>query len=196
MDIVNPYILTFTGRRVHIFNIHPDEISIIDIAHHLSRECRYAGATFRFYSVAEHSLNMVHNAESPLAKKYALLHDASEYILKDIPSPLKHTPLMKNYILLEKYVQDKIYRKYGLDPAQVPAEIKQLDEKLIEWETAELIEGLDPNIEDLSGFIRPLIIGPGALYRFFIKTFVELFPNHSHEVEQCSQTSEKHQQNA
>lgn len=82
------YIRTFSG--VKFYPLSPDraDVRIEDIAHHLSHQCRWAGATQTFYSVALHSLHvsaMVHR-EHALA---ALLHDAAEAYLCDIPKPVK-----------------------------------------------------------------------------------------------------------
>ena len=51
---------TYTGKVFDPFNPDPNNIDIEDIAHHLSNLCRFVGSTFRFYSVAEHSLMISH----------------------------------------------------------------------------------------------------------------------------------------
>jgi uncharacterized protein len=53
-DPKNPYVVTVTGRVVHLLNPSVDEIDIYDIAHALSQICRYTGHTSEFYSVAQH----------------------------------------------------------------------------------------------------------------------------------------------
>lgn len=72
---------------------NPQDILIGDIAHHLSRICRYNGATTRHLSVAEHScmvaLQVWIITEDPAEALAALLHDSAEAYLGDILSPLK-----------------------------------------------------------------------------------------------------------
>lgn len=83
-----PTILTYTGRKFDLLNPDPSMICIEDIAHALSLKCRWGGHTSRFYSVAEHSLNVMSRV-SEAAKFEALLHDAAEAYLGDIASPFK-----------------------------------------------------------------------------------------------------------
>lgn len=84
---------TYTGNFVDLANPDPETITIADIAHHLSQQCRYTGATPRFYSIAEHAVLVAkklaedgHDLETQLQ---GLHHDDSEYVLLDVPRPLK-----------------------------------------------------------------------------------------------------------
>ncbi len=77
-----------SGIMIDPLNPKCQEISIEDIAHGLSMICRFAGHTKYFYSVAEHSIITSYRVENK-HKLAALLHDASEAYLLDIPSPLK-----------------------------------------------------------------------------------------------------------
>lgn len=85
--------ITYTGRRVDIPAPGPGQISITDVATHLSRIPRFAGATQHPWCVAAHSLHCAALAEaegaSPAAQLAALLHDAHEAYCSDIPSPFK-----------------------------------------------------------------------------------------------------------
>lgn len=86
-----PCVLTASGRTLSVFNPSPAAISIHDIADHLAKICRFAGAASAFYSVAQHSVmvaNLVAN-HGPRAMLYALLHDAHEAYVGDIPQPMK-----------------------------------------------------------------------------------------------------------
>ena len=82
-----------SGRRIDLENIGPDDINIGDIAHSLAMIPRFAGNTSRPYTVAEHSLMVMQMVEAmghgPLICLQALLHDATEAFLGDIPSPVK-----------------------------------------------------------------------------------------------------------
>jgi len=66
---------TYTGRIIDLLNPDPAKLSIVDIAHALSNQCRYAGHCKRFFSEAEHSFNASSLCQGP-AQLAALLHDA------------------------------------------------------------------------------------------------------------------------
>ena len=51
-------ITTFSGVLFRPLLSNPDDIRIADIAHALSQQCRFAGHTRTFYSVAEHSVRV------------------------------------------------------------------------------------------------------------------------------------------
>ena len=113
---------TFSGKKIHPLNPNPEDICITDIAHALSHQCRFTGHTKNFYSIAQHCVLVSYlcNQENAL---YGLLHDASEYILVDIPSPLKKSQEFNFYREIEKKVQSIIYTKFGLN-AEEPIDVK------------------------------------------------------------------------
>lgn len=84
----NYRIPTFTGKIFDLLEPTIDMICIEDIAHHLSIENRYCGATKFPYSVGYHSLLTSYNCPNEL-KLEGLLHDASETWYKDLPKPWK-----------------------------------------------------------------------------------------------------------
>src|SRR5665811_1025646 len=88
-------IRTFTGIYMNVFEPTPEMISIEDIAHALTMQCRFGGHLPDFYSVAQHSLNCSYLIDNPKLKLTALLHDASEAYLLDIPRPIKNN--LNNY---------------------------------------------------------------------------------------------------
>jgi len=99
------------------------QLDIIDIATALSRQSRFAGHNLRFLSVAEHCVNVASFAPDHL-KLTALMHDASEAYLVDIPRPIK--PLLKGYYEIEDHLMKEIALKYGFE-WPLPTEIKSLD---------------------------------------------------------------------
>lgn len=109
-------IKTFSGIFVDPLKMSEKDIDISDIAHALSNECRYAGHCPVFYSVAEHSLNTALSVwleTGNFAMTFAaLLHDASEAYLKDMPTPIKWR--MKNYITAENRLTRVIEKKFGI----------------------------------------------------------------------------------
>ena len=47
---------TYSGFQFWPLDPRPEEIHVIDIAHSLANQCRYAGHCREFYSVAQHSV--------------------------------------------------------------------------------------------------------------------------------------------
>jgi hypothetical protein len=83
-------ICTSSGRWVG-----PDEgaPSIPDAASALGKLCRYAGHCKEFWSVLVHSF-VVDDLTKEGAKLYSLIHDTTEAVISDVPTPFK-IPTMK-----------------------------------------------------------------------------------------------------
>ena len=118
---------TFTGQRFYPLDPRPDEIDPADIAHALSLLCRYGGHVDRFYSVAEHCVLMSEAvpAEHALA---ALLHDATEAYVVDVPRPLKRQ--LEGYRAIEAAVWNAICIRFHL-AGDLPAEVKEADDRIL-----------------------------------------------------------------
>lgn len=82
------WIQTYTGKSVDLLDPSPGTICIEDIAHALSRICRYKGHTEKHYSVAEHCIHVSQQVNEDFALE-GLLHDATEAYLQDLSRPLK-----------------------------------------------------------------------------------------------------------
>lgn len=116
---------TATGGHFNFDDMLSSDFSIVDIAHSLSNMCRFNGHTREFYSVAEHSFMCVEylrkrveedDGELKISNQtymYALLHDAAEAFISDIPKPFKQT--IDNIEQTEKAVFDAIITKLELD---------------------------------------------------------------------------------
>lgn len=133
---IGDWMQTYSGRRFWPLDPRPHEIHIVDIAHALSRQCRYAGHCLDFYSVAEHSVILSRYVSAPNAL-WALLHDASEAYLVDIPRPLK--PYLTGYREAEDRVMAAVCERFGLPPA-MPDEVHAADNRIIGDERANLSE--------------------------------------------------------
>ena len=105
------YVETSSGTNFRFMDPPASDIHIADIAHALSLQVRFAGHIRKFYSVAEHSLNVARLVPNE-HKLQALLHDASEAYLTDIPSPIK--ALLPDYLDMEHKVQTAICNKFGV----------------------------------------------------------------------------------
>lgn len=125
-------IRTASGRLLDIHSPDANDILIGDIAHALSHLCRFAGHTVGFYSVAQHSY-LTSTLVDDEHKMAALLHDASEAYLVDIPRPLKK--YIPEYIAIEKNLMSVIARKFGFEWPLHP-HVKGADELMltIEWD--------------------------------------------------------------
>lgn len=129
------WMLTFSGKQFDPIDPQPDMIDLIDIAHGLSHECRYAGQCRYFYSVAQHSVMV--SQIVPLERALeGLLHDATEAYLKDIPRPLK--ALLPDYRSIEARVDAVIRDRFGL-PAEMSMEVKDADLVLLATERRDLM---------------------------------------------------------
>jgi len=118
------WIQTYSGKKFYALDPQPEDITIEDIAHALSRMCRYAGHCDKFYSVAEHSVLVAEAADNKL---WALLHDASEAYLVDIPRPFKG--YLTNYYELESKVMNAVCDKFGL-PHEMPKDVHWIDSNI------------------------------------------------------------------
>lgn len=110
-DRKGDWIQTFTGRQFFPLDPRPNEICIEDIAHALSLQCRYGGHTRRFYSVAEHCCILA-NYAPPHLMLTALMHDAAEAYLVDVPRPIKKS--LAIYYDLERDIERAVANRFGL----------------------------------------------------------------------------------
>jgi hypothetical protein len=126
-------IRTVSGIYINVFKPTMDMICIEDIAHALSYQCRFGGHLPRFYSVAQHSLNCCYLIDDNKLKLAALLHDASEAYLLDIPSPIKQG--LSNYKEIEDRLMNLIAEKFGFEYPLHP-EVKKVDAIMLqkEWD--------------------------------------------------------------
>lgn len=130
---------TATGRKFWPMDPRPEEVFIEDIAHSLAMQCRYAGHCLRFYSVAEHSVLIARHLaarQAPAVALWALLHDASEAYLVDVPRPVK--PYLTGYKDAEEKVMGAVCSRFGL-PVEMPAEVHAADSRIIADELANMV---------------------------------------------------------
>lgn len=130
-----PWIQTFTGRAFSLLNPSPDDIDIADIAHSLSMQCRFAGHTKRFYSVAEHCVLASRAVPGDLAL-VTLMHDAAEAYVQDITRPLKE--IFTGYRDVENRIWRAIAYRYNL-PGVLPEAVKLADMRMLATEAKALM---------------------------------------------------------
>lgn len=126
---------TFSGLAFHPAAPDPSQIALVDIARGLANTARYCGQTARRYSVAEHSVHLarwfMRQGDHELAK-IALMHDAAEAYICDIPRPLK-VLLAPIYKPIEEAVERAIAERFGLPSLSHPA-VKAADDRILEDE--------------------------------------------------------------
>ena len=151
-----PYLQTVSGRFVNPFDPDPTQLDIQDIARALANTCRFGGHCRSFYSVAQHSVIVSELVEQrggdPEDVFAALMHDAGEAYLGDMPHPLKHrSALGEAFKHAEKHLEQALQARFKIKP-DVP-EIKRADRALLaterrafsaeDWHWPEL-EGIEP----------------------------------------------------
>jgi adenosine deaminase len=153
---VDGWIQTVSGRRVDPLAPRPEQLDIGDIAQALSNQCRFGGHSRVFYSVAQHSAivsDLVMDSGAPPAVGLAaLLHDAAEAYLVDLPHPLKHrSPLGPPYRRAEALLERAIRERFDLPPAD--SRLKPIDRSLLATERSRFtstaggwpeLDGFDP----------------------------------------------------
>ena len=139
-----------SGRILDLLDPTPMDIEIEDIAHGLAFVARWNGQTRGdyAYSVAEHSLLVEEifgrlNPDAPVKWRLAaLLHDAPEYVIGDMISPVK-AAVGPGYGLLDERLTAAVHLRFGLPsviPPPVKKQIKQAD-KISAWLEATQIAG-------------------------------------------------------
>lgn len=125
-----PTIRTYTGHYLNVLEPDPAMINIVDIAHALSMNVRFGGHLPAFYCVAQHSI-IVSNWVKPEHRLAALLHDASEAYLIDLPRPIKQQ--LPDYKVIEDNLMRVISGVFGFE-YPFHESIKEADDTVLEIE--------------------------------------------------------------
>ncbi len=181
-----------SGRRLDLLDPTPVDIELDDIAHGLAFVARWNGQTHGDwpYSVADHSL-LVESLVTRLAPRTeprwrlaALLHDAPEYVIGDMISPVK-AAVGPGYKELDIRLTAAIHIRFGL-PAALPPRVKTLikrADRISAWLEATQIAGFSTteatrffgkppagSFEDITITLRP----PVAVRAEFISCYQHL----------------------
>jgi len=140
------WIQTYTGKRFDLLDPEPIMVCIEDIAHHLSIENRWHGATKIPISVAYHSILVCERLPNEL-KLEGLLHDAEEAYYKDFANPWKR--LIRDHLPTEIWnrsineTKKIIIHKFNLSHLQSNWDIvKSVDVRMPKTERMALCRGL------------------------------------------------------
>lgn len=170
-----------SGRRLDLLDPTPVDIEIEDIAHGLAFVARWNGQTLGDwpYSVAEHSLlveEIFARLNPGIATRWrlaALLHDAPEYVIGDMISPVK-SAVGPGYGALDERLTAAVHLRFGL-PAILPAPIKKQIKRadtISAWHEAVSIAGFSQD-EATRFFGRPELPQTGTI-RIVLRPPVEV----------------------
>lgn len=158
-------ITTISGIEFDLSNPTPDMITIEDVSHALSHQCRFNGHfTGEFYSVARHSVGVSYLVDDFELQLAALLHDAAEAYIGDIVTPLKS--LLTEIHGIERSILRAVAVKFGFDPRLFDRmEIRRADLQMLyaerqfmiphnktHWACFDVLEG-DYRLDKASHFI-------------------------------------------
>jgi hypothetical protein len=141
---MEPWIQTFTGKRLNPLKLRSKDIEIEDIAHALACVNRFAGHAIVPISVAQHSVMVSRLAfEATNSDKIALqglLHDGSEAYLGDMTKWLKMSPEMKAYRDAEAWAQEVIFDTFDC-PLDLHPEVESADRFMVRYEAEKAFGG-------------------------------------------------------
>lgn len=157
------YLRLASGENFYYGEVN-NSITLIDVAAHLSKINRFAGATHEFYSVAQHSVivakilkDMGHSIK---LQRKGFLHDAHEMVTSDIPTPFHrdvNARIFKrfgeHYDPIEEAkleIDTNIYAQFGIDgPTEFEKKlIKLADIKAFVTEASQLLKPTPEWIHD------------------------------------------------
>ncbi len=137
---------TFLGVQFWTIDPRAEDVRAEDIAHALSLLCRFGGHCSEFYSVAEHSIRVSHIVPREHAL-VALLHDAAEAYVIDLPRPIKRS--LPGYAEAEERVARAISDYFGIDVVHLPPEVKHADQVMLATEKRDLMPNVPKPWENL-----------------------------------------------
>jgi hypothetical protein len=148
---VTDYIYTYTGKVLYPEEIKASDISIRDIAHALAGINRYNGHSR--ISVLRHSMAVYEIAKATMPTRkgvhlYALIHDAQEAYVMDVPVPMKRF-MKKEWQGLEIDVQYTIRAHLGVFISlECEGAVHEIDKGVVEFEMNNSQGGALANYQD------------------------------------------------
>lgn len=143
------WIQSASNTKIDFANPDPDSFKIEDIALGLARQPRYAGQGKFFYSVGQHSVYAATQV-SPDNRIHALLHDAPEAYMGDVPGPLKAI-IGYQFKEIEYRMYKAIYRGLQLSPPSEKQweEVRHVDKAILNTESTTLFSEKMWRIDDI-----------------------------------------------
>lgn len=136
-----PSIQLISGEYFDFANPDKCKFKPYDIAHALSKVARCNGHTLGddAYVVGQHCVH-AHDQAPREFRFEALMHDAPEFVLGDITTPLKQ--LLPDFMAVEKRVEHAMARQFHL-PFKMSPEVKLVDRRMAATEKRDLMP-VDP----------------------------------------------------
>jgi uncharacterized protein len=157
------YIIGWTGQTIFVNRPTAGMIHPLDVVEASGKTCRWGGMCDTMYVVAEHCLRVMELVPPPL-RLQALLHDAPEAYLNDVPRPVKHSRGLEGYREMEHKFAVAIGERFGVDLVNLDPLVKEADERLLRTEERDLMPnspGLDyENGINIPGGLLPERITP------------------------------------
>lgn len=181
------WIQTDKGQKFHFWGHDETEIDIETVARGLSQTARWRGMykkRIAFYSVAQHCV-LAAKIAPQFAKRYALLHDAAEWPLGDMPKPIKAD--LPDYRRLENFILLKCCKRFQVPMNHhVIGAVKRIDNYLLFTEGEQLLANPEMikewNVERLECRWAPKRLnirpwGPERARREFLASYREIWFN-------------------
>ena len=136
-DRKGDWIQTYSGGRFYPFDPRVEDVTLDDIVHALAYTNRYGGHLETPISVLTHTLIVYHLVKrangNRVERLWALLHDAAEAYIGDIPTPIKRN--FPEFSEMEDKILRVVCEKFQL-PFEMPALVKTKDYYAISIEKA------------------------------------------------------------
>lgn len=174
------FLVTHSGIAFDPANPRVDQIDLLDIAHALAQQARYAGHASGRISTAEHSVLVSRLVPRPYAL-WGLLHDAAEAYLNDLPRAVKR--LLPDYLPLERRVMACVARRFALESTDgdLPICVRAADDEIAHLESALLARPFDaqtlmayPHPTGASRHLRVQGLDWEAAKQLFLDRFTEI----------------------
>lgn len=108
-------LMTYSGRFIWPLEPYSDEVDLVSVAHGIACEYRYGNQSPYPYPVAWHSVALSHVVPQKYAQA-ALLHDASEAYLKDVPRTIRRQePFKTIYDAIERKLLIACFEHFDVD---------------------------------------------------------------------------------
>lgn len=181
LDKRDIYVGTRLGGKFYPFAPEREPVLLDEVVRSLAATCRWRGHTLGVLSVAEHSV-MVARQVAPEHRLYALLHDAGEAYLCDMPAPLKHFSFFRvpdgrggveeiPFSVVEEGILQAVLRSVGLPGGPMPREVFDADLRVRLFEHEQLVVP-----ECSTGFTPMSAVDAEASWWFFYEQWVVAAP--------------------
>ena len=152
---MEPFITTFTGRRVNPLNLRVEDISIDDINHHLALINRFVGATREPVNVNQHSFFVSKLLDGTGFEREGLFHDAPEAYLGDVSKWVKQMDCMAGYREAEERAWQVICKALDLNP-EPNERLVEADRLMVRFE-ASMLAHAESHIFTVPKYHRPTV---------------------------------------